>query len=111
MLLAWAWTPEMAMPKEVVTNSRLVQLMMTNWFNLIGIRLIPACAPPLAGAMIMEWRTPGDITRESFRPPLSPSQSRFDRFLTRTTVSARRSLLPSQCRVSTTGASLSWAVS
>ena len=75
ILLGWLIVPidpELAkrIDAESVAMSPTLKLATESLTNLIVYRVAVFCSFPLLGALIFEWRTPGGITRETFRAPV-----------------------------------------
>lgn len=69
IILGWLLAPDITGELQKSGGGIVLKALADSSWNLLLYRLLIYCAFPLAGAMIYEWRTPGGISRASFRRP------------------------------------------
>lgn len=69
IILGWLLAPDITAQLRHSEGGIVLKAIAESSWNLLLYRLLIYCAFPLAGAMIFEWRTPGGVSRESFRCP------------------------------------------
>lgn len=69
IVIAWMLAPDINGMFKANATTALGKAINESSVSTLGYRLSLFCAFPFAGALIYEWRTPGGISRETFRLP------------------------------------------
>ena len=69
IVIAWMISPDISGLLKAQSTTAIAKAINESNMTLLTYRLALFCTFPFAGALIYEWRTPGGISRESFRLP------------------------------------------
>lgn len=69
IVIAWMLSPDIHGLLKVQSDTAIASAINSSSMSMLTYRLAMFCVFPFAGALIYEWRTPGGISRETFREP------------------------------------------
>lgn len=69
IVIAWALSPDIGSLLKLQSKTAMASAINESSITMLTYRLAQFSVFPFAGALIYEWRTPGAISRESFRQP------------------------------------------
>lgn len=69
IVIAWMISPDVSGLMKAQSTTAIGKAINESSMTMLTYRLALFCTFPFAGALIYEWRTPGGISRKSFRLP------------------------------------------
>ena len=69
IVIAWMLSPDVGNLLRAQSDTAIAKAINESNLTMLTYRLAYFCVFPFAGALIYEWRTPGGISRQSFRLP------------------------------------------